>query len=282
MTQPVSFKLLVDQRHFHFIILRDIGGYTLNSYWTQAADAGALSKQADDINYPEFEIQHRELRTNTAYPRGRLLETVSLSKDGSPPYLYDLFGLKILIDSVTYFAFVFPFSALALEITDRIIDGYKIRRICEIIKVDLSLLVGKIGSQTDVRKISSQVVGLQAVISDDPVLHSVSLGGDDPLKSSIYKNFLLDPIRKGITTLEQCVLKCELQPPIADSFELSAQQRRARVHLDAFGNFKFYVHISGKNFATIPFLVQLLKTLECLDTTSVNPLHRLQEEDALA
>jgi hypothetical protein len=279
-TETAHFDLLVDQRHFYFIAVRDLAGYRLADYWAQIGSVTTVRGQTDVV-CPGLEIQHRQLRSELAYPRGKPLEIVSVSKDGSPPYLYDVFAIRLRFHAKTYFVFVFPFAALAREIVDRLIITYNLRRRCDLLRVDLPLLIQHSELPSEVKQVRTNIVGLQVTVPDDPALSSLSLGGDNPMKSSIYRSFLQEPIRKGTTILEQCILACELQLSGENPDQLAVDQRksRARVHLDAFGNFKFYLHINGENLITVPYLIQRLISLDCLDTVSINPLHRVEKED---
>ena len=278
--EAANFELLVDQRHFYFIALRSTDNYKLTDYWAQVGNIATV-KPKKDMVYPNFEIQHRQYRSNFAYPRGKLLKVVSSSKDGAPPYLYDLFAARTNFNNKTYLVLAFPFAALARDIVDKLIGEYNIRNRCDIIKVDLPVLIQHSDIPSDTGQIRTTVVGLQVVISDDPALSSLSLGGDNPMKSSIYKHFLHEPIRQGTTILEQCILACELQQSADNTGEpiISPRKRRARVHIDAFGNFKFYVHIKGENVITIPYLMQYLDSSNCLGSVSINPLHRNEQEE---
>ena len=276
--ERAAFNILVDQRHFYFIALRDIGGYRLSDYWEQAGNIVMPGQKSTDVIDPEFEIQHRRLRSAIPYPRGKTLEAVSVSGDKSAPYLYDIFALRIIIGTHSYFIFAFPFAALAREVIDRLIETYHLQRKCDILKVDLPLLIKNRELQSETGEMRAHLVGLRVVISGDPALSSLSLGGDDPLESAIYRNYLQRPISEGSTILEQCVLACELEYSFGSGDPVKPRKLRTRMHIDAFGNFKFYVHINGENFIIVPYLLKQLRSLNCLNNVSVNPLHRVQEQ----
>jgi len=127
------------------------------------------------------------------------------------------------------------------------------------------------------------VVELQVVNTKDPSLSSVTLGGDDPLKSRLYEGFLHKSITKDRKTIfpERCVLACELQRPRDTSGQIvgSKGNIRSRVRMDIFGNFKFYAHKGAENIIIIPYLLRELDAMKCLKGVSINPLLRLSEED---
>ncbi len=272
-------ELKLDQRHFHSVVLRDTGGYSISEYWRQLGNTVA-GCQMDKVPHPDFEIQHRRLRDNFPYPRGKLLEIVSASHDGSPPYFYDLFALRIKCGGSTFFVFAFPFVALGRVIVDNLINNYGLRMKCDILKVDLSDLVQHGGRSEESGQFRTKIVGLHVVIPGDPLLTSLTLGGDDPMSSNLYKDYLQEPIRKGQSTLEECILACELERSSDKPDEALEVERhlRSRMHMDQFGNFKFYVHVRGRNLVIIPHLLKQLISLNCLGRASQNPLHRAKEE----
>lgn len=279
--QQVNFDLLADQRYYHSIALRDIDNYSLACYWGQLRNVDT-SNQRSDLAYPDFEIQHRRLRSDFPYPRGKLLEAVSASGDGSSPYLYDVFALRMKVGAQTYFIFAFPFAALARYVIDSLIENHDLLKKGDIQKVNLAALVQQAEVEVENLEgpIRTRIVGLQVVISGDPAVSSVILGGDNPLKSAIYQDFLRESIHKSGSIPDQCVLACELPWPSEVSGQSTVNQRklRARMHMDAFGNFKFYVHVGGENFVIIPYLLQVLDSLKCLDKAPMNPLWRVHEE----
>lgn len=272
-------ELLLDQRHFHSIVLRDTGGYSLTEYWKQLGNT-VMGRQMDEITYPDFEIEHRRLRDNFPYPRGKLLEIVSASHDGSPPYFYDLFALRIKYGRSTYFVFAFPFAALGRVIVDNLINNHGLRKRCDILKVQLSVLVQHERRSEESGQLRTKVVGLHVVIPGDPLLTSLTLGGDNPMGSTLYRDYLQEPIQKGQSTLEECVLACELEQSTDKPAKALEVERhlRSRMHMDQFGNFKFYVHVRGGNLVIIPHLLKKLISLNCLDRASQNPLNRAKEE----
>jgi len=271
-------ELVLDQRHFHTLVLRDTGGYTLAEYWDQIGST-LVGRLTYETPHPDYEIQHRRLRDSFPYPRGKLLEITSASHDGSPPYFYDLFALRVRHGGSTYFVLAFPFAALGRVIVDNLIRNHSLLKKCDILKVQLSVLVQQGERSDNTGQFRTKVVGLHVVIPGDPLLTSLTLGGDNPMGSTLYKEYLQEPIRRGQSTLEGCVLACELEPSSAQTETSDVKHRvRSRMHMDQFGNFVFYVHVRGGNLVIIPYLLRLLVSLNCLDRASQNPLHRAKEE----
>jgi hypothetical protein len=275
--EGTNFNLIIDQRYYYFVTLHDIGGYSLNEFWNQTGSPIIQIKQTDDFNVSDIEIQHKRIKSNIPYPRGKLLEATSISGNGSGPYIYDILAVRTTFDNESYFALAFPFHALARDILEKAINTHNLRHKCNILKVNLPALILNKDLQFSAGEFRTNVSGLQVIISDDPALSSLSIGGDNPMESAIYKNYLDDPIKKGKMIVDQCILKCEFELQ-ETNLKLYQRKKRAQIHIDAFGNFKFYMHINGDNFITIPYLIQRLKQLNCLSSTSINPLIRLEKE----
>lgn len=268
----VRFSSLIDQRYFHFIVLRKLGDRILTNYLSNIGKSITIERQDFNLANLNFDIQHNQVTSDIPYTRGLVLENVSTSKDGMPPYNYDLFSFRIESKAQTLFVFAFPFASLGRDIVDNLIAN----KSGILLKVEVPKLI-KIGEREQnllKEPLRTHIVGFHVVIVDDPTISSLSLGGDDPLKSDIYRDYLKSSIYTDKIIPDQCVLACEL----LDSKEMST---RARIHMDAFGNFKFYVHIKTANLVAIPFLLQKLSSLKCFDEISTNPLRRIQEETNL-
>lgn len=280
--QQDKFDLLVEQRYYHFIALHVTGSYSLTDYWSQLHEFTTTSSKMSELTYSDLEIQHRRLRSDIPYTRGKLLETVSISGNGLAPYDYDIFALRMSAENQTYFMFAFPFVALGRLVIDNLIANHDFMKKGDTQKVDLGSLVkqAEVAVENLADPIRTRVVGLQVVILTDPALSTVSLDGDNPLKSAIYRNYLQESIHKGRVNPNQVVLACELlwPPQLTDQTIVNQRKLRARIHMDVFGNFKFYVHIGGENCIIIPYLMKKLASLKCLDKVSTNPLRRTRDE----
>jgi hypothetical protein len=277
------FKCLTDQRYYHFVALRDNGRYSLPVYWRQIGDVAPLSGEQRDVSTSTSEVQHRQLKLPKPYARGGVLQAISKSKDGSPPYLYDLFGIKTRLGRDAFFVLVFPFAGLALDMVTTLIAQHNLLRAGELQRVDLGTLVKcfENGAQTEFHDLISQVVALQFVVADDKCLSGMRLGGDDPLNSKIYRESLRPEVKRGFLHPDLCVLSCEQEWRRATHGDDSQGHGtiRSRLHIDAFGNFKFYVHIGCCNIPLIPYALGLLYSLKCLQKTSGNPLLRLSQDE---
>jgi len=280
----LGFNIILNQRYFHFVTLIDTGGYSLQECWKQVGDTTILSKASIQLENGNVEIEHRRYKSEIAYPHGELLKLVSLSKQKSPPYpppyYYDIFGFQLRLESKVFFILAFPFLALGRDTIDTLITSHGLLKRCDFLKVNLFTLLNSAESLSESGRTRAKIKGLRAVIIDDQAISSLTIGGDDPLKSLIYTQYLQNSIRNG-SPVEQCTVLCEPQPNNEIGGEAPSETKKLRVQMriHSVGVCKFYIHIKGENLATVPRLVQRLESLNCFDAASGNPFNRVEEEE---
>ena len=190
-------------------------------------------------------------------------------------------GQAQIANKVVY-AFGFPFLGLASDVITKIITSGDISSSPDFLTVKVRDLVARFEeeAQTKFKDLTAEVVGLQFVVVNDKNLSRMRIGGDDPLKATIYRDFLSGQFKSEAINPDVCVLSCEREWDYAHSGKSSGRRMlRSRVHLDLFGNFKFYAHLGCINVQLVPYVLELLNTLKCLDGTSENPLPRGQDEE---
>lgn len=273
------FNCLLDRRYYHFVAFHDEGRYTLSTYWKQIDGILPADPREGSVSAPTFELQHRRVRLNRAYARGEVLRAISESKQGGPPYLYDLFAIKARFGRDTFFLFLFPFAALALDLTSSLVEKSHLLRSGDFQKVDVGTLVKcfEKKAQTEFQELTSRIVGLQFVITGDKSVSAVRLGGDDPLSAEIYDGWLRPEMHRAAAFPNLCVFTCEQVP--GDGEVESWDGLRSRVHVDVHGIFKFYAHVGCNNLPLVPSALGLLHFLKCLEKTPGNPFRRLQQEE---
>lgn len=270
----------LDQHYFHFVVLSNTGRFTLSDYWRH------LGKTQTTKNpmklYPGYEIEHRKLKREYPYAGGKLLKKISTS--GHAPYFYDAFALRVKTNKDDYAILAFPFAALARHSVDHLIADMRIKKGIDYKRADIASLIQRGLTGIGGEHFRAGFVGLQVISRGDPNLSSVTLGGDSPLKSELYQDFLKKPIEQGKKFFpEYCVLACELQYMHSTDKQsiVSNHNLRSRVRMDIFGNFKFYVHKGGENIVLIPYLLRELDAMKCLTEVSINPLSRISNEEEL-
>ncbi len=268
------FDLLIKKRYYHFIVLRKIEKYSFSEFWNNIGSIFTGVHYSKNISFKNFEIQHKRLKSNTLFARGALFKEISLNKDGNPPYLYDLFAIKTSILSDEFYLLIFPFSAMARIVIDNLITKHLLRKMCDIITARVPSIILTEDLNID-EEIDTSVVSLDIVIKDDNNLSLLKIGGDSPLNSDLFKNHVLNNINEKYFNPYKCGLSCGL----SYSDDSLSHSIRSRVHMDIFGNFKFYIHIDGKNLIVLPFFIKRLISIDCLNTVSLNPLLRQDDNN---
>jgi hypothetical protein len=271
-----------DQRYYHFVLLREVRTFSLKSYWRMIGDAFAF-KMSENWALDPYPLQHRKLRMHASYARGAIAEVMSERGGGRPPFLYDVFAAKIDLRGDSYFLFGFPFAALAMTIMDNLIHKQNLLRYGELLGVDVQKLISIMeeGIQDRFEKLETHVVGVQFVVTDDKSLTAVRLGGDAPLSAQIYVDFLRRKRNAGVFLPDRCVLACEREGDVNNRTNRGVIPRayRSRVHVDGYGNFKFYAQVGCSNLGLLPYTIGQLRAIACLRKVVTNPLLHRREED---
>jgi hypothetical protein len=268
MAKTVYFNLVNPQRYFHLVAIKSENNYSLNSYWK---DCGVEKQNVFKVetNFSNTLIEYAKYISSIPYHLGD--QDYSTNRDNSPPYNYDLFAIHNT--ELNIFIFGFPFKNLGKVILNGLISNGLTKK-SNFIRPDLNELIKKISTITlDTDVFSSEFSLLELILTGETNVSTVILDGDSPLKSSLYKDFFLPKINQDECKLERGSLQCNLNVNEGDL------KTNANVHLDLFGNYKVYIHSSGKNIFTLPFLFQSLVKSSFVKYTTVNPLVRLIESN---
>ncbi len=262
------FDVTLDQHYYHFVALNNSEGHALGDYWRYMGEGGC-AKRSKKV-YDGFEIEHRAIKDKHAYAGGTVLARVATA--GGPPYIYDVFALNVRTGKCDYVVLAFPFSGLARTSVDTLAAKTRVEGGLTYQRADIGTLLkrGRMGIRQG--GFRGGIMSLQVISKGDPHLSSVTLGGDDPLKSLLYEGFLQKPTEEGNEfRAEDCTVGCEVV--------WGSRNVRSRIWMDIFGNFRVYVHKGAWNMVMIPHLLSALDSLKCLTPISVNPLHRLSDEE---
>jgi hypothetical protein len=270
---------IADQRYYHFILLRDSGAFSLRAYWTRVGDIMQPGRTASSVG-EKLAVQHRKLRSNMAFARGVVSNTLSETGTGRAPYYYDLFAAQVELRDATYFLLGFPFVGLAMDTIGTLLASDKLMTSGDFVGVDVPKLVHVMEKEraSAFDGLSSHIVGLQFVVTDDKSLTAVRLGGDDPLSAEIYLNFLRRRVASGFVRPDLCVLACEREEG-RDEGDTQGRSYRARLRIDGYGNFRFYAHLDCANVRLIPYAIGQLRSIGCLRRMNMNPLLRARREE---
>ncbi len=276
-----NIDILLDQRHFSFVLLKDVHGFSIADYWSLLSKEYTLSDKYVLSKNDIFDVEMATISMSEKYVRAGLLQKVSIKNDGNPPYVYEIYALKIYAKNDAYIVLLYPSVLLAKKVTKYLITNNLLRYL-EFYKTDLDILCKNNDSMidNDIYPILSKIVDMKITIHNEDELSSVILKGDAPIKSFFYKNNIIENLIDHSFVIEYCSLLCNVESPqLAINDNYFSNKSRARISLDAFGNFKIYVHVGCENIFVIPYFVLLLISLRSLKRVSINPMNRNTETE---
>lgn len=261
-----SFYFLANltKRYYHFVVVSLDNDLDFQRIWEKIPfKLSDKEKHIVNRKFSEIEIQQRQIESNMPFRRSDENDT-----EIEPPYFYDLFIIKIENQLVI----LFPFRILAKRCIEELVNFEGL----EFWKLNMNDYV-----QSNYQEISKEiysdfgmsVLGLDVGLKGEDNINSVSIAGEHPLDSEFYKDFLKNPIESNTYTINNVNLKGSTLLT-SDSYPKS----RARVHLDFYGNGKFYLHVRGKNLIILALMWQSLIRSKCLASTKDNPIPRLKKD----
>jgi hypothetical protein len=265
------FNLLFAKRYFHLIAFKSDKNYSIQNFWK---DCGIKAdNDSESFNNSNFTIELRKTVSNIRFYNSD--EDFSVNKNGEAPYNYDILAIHLKEEDILVFGF--PFKYLTKTIIDDLVLNKNLLKITKgsFLKADLNKLI-KINQETAFsdETFSCYFSGIELNLPGDSNITSVNLDGDKPLDSILYKTVFKGLINKNECLIEKGSLRCET---LANELN-SIPKTGSNIHIDLFGNYKLYIHGTGKNIITIPFIFQLLNNYGCLETTLINPILRLKDE----
>lgn len=272
------FDITCGQRNHYVIALQFKGdsNYTIDNYWRDCKEQKPIEKAVTKL-IDDYEVSHYKYITDISHHRGtnRVFSyNTEKNKRGEliqeKPYCYDLFAIRMSQSNIMIL--VFPFKELAEVILERL-RGRKVMILADFIKPVLTSLL-MIGHSEEFKgnEYTSRFSSVDLTLGNNPNLTSVCLTGDRPLETKIYKDIFKRIVGKE-STLDKCALKFESDQPAP-----GLAKSTANIHMDRFGNYKFYLHASSNNLLSLAALFRLLESYDCLEFTSSNPLNRIPNE----
>jgi len=263
------FSLTQTKRYYHLIAFKYESEYSTQSFFKDCGvKKSDVQRSYDDDG---LVIEHGKIVSSMRFYNGN--QDYSINGNGLAPFQYDIVAIDM--QKLKIIAFGFPFKLLARTITDNLLNNKKLLLRGRFYKPLLNKLIGLYNTSKITNKNFSTIFsGVELQLSGDPNLRAVSLYGDAPLESNVYKKIFLELIDNEECKLERCSMRFETDSDI----QRNLPKTRSNVHLDLFGNYKLYIHQSGKNIFTIPIVFSLLEKYKCLELTSTNPIIRLHDE----
>ncbi len=263
------FDLINSQRYFHVIAFKNENNFFNNSLLKKLNIT--VEKTFEDIS--NVEIKQMSIVSSIPFYRGE--QDFSLHGDGKAPFKYDM--VLINLNKLNISLVCFPFKYLTKIIIKSLVQDYNILSKNNFIKIDLNNFIKSNQDHTDYYgdDITYFFSSINLVLTEESSLSSVKLVGDKPLDSSLYKNIFKDKINDDKCKLEKCVVKSNTSV----SEQEVIPKTKSAIHIDSFGNYKIYIHSTGKNIITIPLLFKHINDLNCLIETPINPVNNLKDEE---
>lgn len=269
MSKANYFEFLTAQRYFHLVALKVGTDYSIESYWRDSG-VGRKRRKYRTYDFPDFKVEQVRIQSETPYYFGSL--DYSVNGDKQPPYQYDLFAIELKKQGILVLGF--PFRQLAKTVLNNLIDGLSSKLKGIFNRADINKLI-KTNHEIDFieRQFTAYFATIDLRLTGDSKITSVNLDGDRPMESDLYKDVFKGLLEQEYCKLDKCSIKLET---IGDGEEMP--KTRSIVHIDKFGNYKLYIHGSGNNIFTIPYMFNLLRRHKCLETTFNNPIDKLNDE----
>jgi hypothetical protein len=279
--------LSLDQRYYCIIVMRSFYEYQIADMWSVLNDSYNMDDESEKKgggDLGDVLVERRRIISEKAYARGAVLQQLSVGGDLNPPYKYDVCLMRIFVDGCYYYIFAFPFTGLAKDIIGVLVDKYELTRKLDFVKVDLNRLMdlNEVRTKYEDVAVKAHLIAVKLSVHNETSLSAMMLRGDNPLKSSFYKDVLEGLIKENYYKPQQCALSCELgfvQDLNTLKSDAHNKKIRSHVHVDVFGNYRTYIHLSGANVLVFPFLIKSLVLENCLLKGSDNPLNRMLDMD---
>lgn len=269
-TKSKLFDFVTAKRYYYLVAFKRDNFFSIKNFYNNCGfERSSHFHSSHEFN--DFRIDHQRIISNEPFHIGD--RDFSIENNGKPPYNYDLFVVEI--KKLNILIFGFPFKLLALTITNKLINDYNLLLNGSFVKLNLDKLVKNYHNSDFITDfISVKFTGIEFTYIGDPKLSGVHLVGDNPLRSNLYKNVFVDLLNDNLCKIECCNLKC-------DTFkkeELDIPKTKSNMYVDLFGNFKIYLHGSGNNILTIPWIFDLFNENDCMITTLSNPINKLKDD----
>ena len=264
-----KFSISNAQRYYHFIAFKGDISIFSNSFLTKVGFEG--NSKYETINSGDIKIKNLKFASNIPFFRGE--QNFSSNEDGLPPFKYET--IIITISSKKIVMLGFPYKLLTQNVINNLVNEHKICSKGNFLKVNMTNFL-KINEHTDyfAENINYFFSSIDLVLTEEETL-SVTLEGDKPLDTKLYKNIFLEKIQSDMCTIEKCKLKSKISIGEGEK----TKEINSSIHIDKFGNYRLYVHSNGRNILSIPYLFEHFDSLNCLTETPINPVTNLSTEE---
>lgn len=211
-----------------------------------------------------FRYQHCVLYSKEAFfgPSVVMENDLKMKRRGKPVYRYNFYLGSVAGGSGNKILLATPFAAMGAFLCDKIRASQK--RTPRYLRVDLNALVASVSrGKNDAGRL--RLTGVQYFVPGDPKAQSVTIGGDNVLRSEMY-----EAMKKRLRQLKASSRRCEV------TCEADVTNR-VRLGIDRYGNFSFRVMSQACNFPLLGEVFEYLGDQDLLTQTIASPFNRETE-----
>jgi len=190
---------------------------------------------------------------------------------------YDIIVIEFPTINIT--AIGFPVKYFAAKMTNDLVGLYRLQEKRNFITVNFPELIQRMEERSDILHNDNQysLGGVFLLLTGDMFLSTVRLIGKKPLESDIYTSYFKNELNSQVKKIgtEKVILKGAIT-----SIDNATLQYRgtSSMHIDKFGNYKFYIQKQGQNLLSVIEIFNMLKDKNCLISRSQKPII-LKEDD---
>lgn len=253
------------ERYYHVLGIEPVSGlYSSQSFWRDCPEVSRRGIEVIDAEL--FSVEIGDFQSNFRYHSGE--DSYSNEGNDNPPFYYKVIVITNKLNNQIFLAF--PFRAMAKNIITKLIEKKNLKQKCNFLTIDLDKLL-RIGSEKSLLVndfFSVNFASIELSLNGETRIKAIKIDGERPLDSELYKDVFLQKVMDRTCGLLKCILKCLV---IED--HLGIPRTRSHIHMDKFGNNRFYIHATGNNIFTVPILFEMLKKMKCLKSSNINPLN---------
>lgn len=279
MEQTSILYTSIDTRYYQFLMLsfeEPRGVEKVNDFFSNQCIKKGVNKV---FSSPQQEIVNFQIKSDTRYSYAEDRD-FSLKGDGKKPFVYEVVTVSFRIEEKAYLLVLFPFVFFAKDMTYSLlkIRGQNVGFNFAFINQDDSISLSREGRFKLDSMDKLNIVNLNMAIVDDPHVASLKISGRDPIRSRVFEKLIDNSETQFLP--QKLVLSGQVK---TNSLNLenypSTRLLRAKVHTDAYGNYRFYIHRGGANIPVLFYIFKSLFENNLVKESSSNPLDRYIEEN---
>jgi hypothetical protein len=262
MSTNFSDNSPAEQRYYYCVALRGYGVFGNRRV------RALLELSPDPVILPEVNASTDFFSwiSSEAFGTGEMRNAFRISLPDAPEqYRYDCFSTEFRINGREFVVLGFPFVALGRQLIEKMVVAGLLRE-AAFVRVNVAKVISAVRSG-DVSA-TLRIAKLVARVEDDAV-RRLSLGGRDAIHSEIY-GALLSRFGEATFGARSCIVAFR-----------GGDRERASVHMDNYGNFRFWMRAGCKNVGAFASIIQVCTSIGSAAESTAVPHERLAISELL-